>query len=171
MTELVVEKDMVASVHYTGTFPEDGEEFDSSKGSEPLSFLVGHKQMIPGFEREMMGATVGEKRTFTLPPEDAYGQPSDENVVELAKEILPGLDKRTSGELRKQLTKRGVDFKLSTSVTEIKDSKVVFSDEENAENSPKIKKKPLIRKRKKMTITMEDLENAKESDEDKDFVV
>ena len=67
MTELVVEKDMVASVHYTGTFPEDGEEFDSSKGSEPLSFLVGHKQMIPGFEREMMGATVGEKRTFTLP--------------------------------------------------------------------------------------------------------
>ena len=86
MTELVVEKDMVASVHYTGTFPEDGEEFDSSKGSEPLSFLVGHKQMIPGFEREMMGATVGEKRTFTLPPEDAYGQPSDENVVELAKE-------------------------------------------------------------------------------------
>ena len=86
MSELVVEKDMVASVHYTGTFPEDGEEFDSSKGSEPLSFLVGHKQMIPGFEREMMGATVGEKRTFTLPPEDAYGQPSDENVVELAKE-------------------------------------------------------------------------------------
>jgi len=58
---------------------------------------------------------------------------SEVTVVELAKEILPGLDKRTSGELRKQLTKRGVDFKLSTSVTEIKDSKVVFSDEENAE--------------------------------------
>ena len=58
---------------------------------------------------------------------------SEVTVVELAKEILPGLDKRTSGELRKQLSKRGVDFKLSTSVTEIKDSKVVFSDEENAE--------------------------------------
>ena len=32
MTELVVEKDMVASVHYTGTFPEDGEEFDNPLG-------------------------------------------------------------------------------------------------------------------------------------------
>ena len=58
---------------------------------------------------------------------------SEVTVVELAKEILPGLDKRTSGELRKQLSKRGVEFKLSTSVSEIKDSRVVFSDEENAE--------------------------------------
>ena len=58
---------------------------------------------------------------------------SEVTVVELAKEILPGLDKRTSGELRKQLSKRGVDFKLSSSVSEIKDSKVVFSDDESAE--------------------------------------
>jgi len=86
LTDIAIEKDMVATVHYTGTFPEDEEEFDSSKGGEPLSFLVGHKQMIPGFEREMMGAIAGEKRTFTLPPEDAYGQPSDENIVELSKE-------------------------------------------------------------------------------------
>ena len=45
-------------------------------------------------------------------------------VVELAKEILPDLDKRTSGELRKQLSKRGVIFKLGTSVDSINDNKV-----------------------------------------------
>ena len=54
-------------------------------------------------------------------------------VVELAKEILPGLDKRTSGELRKQLTKRGVEFKLNTSIDGIDDKTVNFSDGENKE--------------------------------------
>ena len=51
-------------------------------------------------------------------------------VVELEKEILPGLDKRTSGELRKQLTKRGVTFKMGTSIEEVKDKEVSFSDGE-----------------------------------------
>ena len=56
---------------------------------------------------------------------------SDVVVVELANEILPGLDKRTSGELRKQLSKRGVNFKLGTSVESITDKKVSFSDGES----------------------------------------
>ncbi len=54
---------------------------------------------------------------------------SEVTVVELDKEILPGLDKRTSGELRKQLSARGVDFKLSTSVTNNSDKVVNFSDD------------------------------------------
>ena len=53
-----IENDKVAIVHYRGSFPEDGEEFDSSHGSDPLGYLVGHKNMIPGFEQEMMGAEV-----------------------------------------------------------------------------------------------------------------
>ena len=52
-----VAKDTVARVHYTGTFPDSGEEFDTSRNGDPLTFLVGHKGMIPGFERELMGAT------------------------------------------------------------------------------------------------------------------
>ena len=56
---------------------------------------------------------------------------SDVVVVELASEILPGLDKRTSGELRKQLSKRGVNFKLGTSVDSITDNQVSFSDGES----------------------------------------
>ncbi len=53
---------------------------------------------------------------------------SDVTVVELDTEILPGLDKRTSGELRKQLSKRGVVFKLKTSVDSVENKKVNFSD-------------------------------------------
>tara|TARA_B100000745_G_scaffold106805_1_gene68322 strand:+ start:347 stop:874 length:528 start_codon:yes stop_codon:yes gene_type:complete len=84
-----IEQDTVASVHYTGTFPDSGEEFDSSRGGEPLTFLVGHKGMIPGFEREVMGAGVGDTRSFTLEPEDAYGMPSEENVAEVPRVQFP----------------------------------------------------------------------------------
>ena len=84
-----IEQDTVASVHYTGTFPDSGEEFDSSRDGEPLTFLVGHKGMIPGFEREVMGAEVGDTRSFTLEPEDAYGMPSDEMIQEVPREMFP----------------------------------------------------------------------------------
>ena len=55
---------------------------------------------------------------------------SEVTVVELEDEILPGLDKRTSAELRKQLTKRGVNFKLKTSIESTSNNEIVFSDGE-----------------------------------------
>ena len=45
--------------------------------------------MIPGFEREMMGAEIGDSRTFTLEPDDAYGMPSDELVQEVPRDMFP----------------------------------------------------------------------------------
>ena len=55
---------------------------------------------------------------------------SEVTVVELEDEILPGLDKRTSAELRKQLTKRGVNFKLKTSIESTSNNEIVFLDGE-----------------------------------------
>ena len=75
-----IEQNTIASVHYTGTFT-DGEIFDSSEGRDPLSFEVGKGQMISGFEQEMLGAEIGEKREFTLTPDRAYGE-RDENAVQ-----------------------------------------------------------------------------------------
>lgn len=83
-----IEKDAVASVHYTGTLPESGEVFDSSEGRDPLTFLVGHKQMIPGFEDELMGAEKGERRTFTLDPERAYGEKIPEAIQQIPSEMF-----------------------------------------------------------------------------------
>ncbi len=85
---LVIEQDMVAGVHYTGTFPE-GEVFDSSEGRDALYFLVGHRQMIPGFEEEMMGAAVGEKREFTLTPDRAYGEHDDGAIQVVPRDQFP----------------------------------------------------------------------------------
>ncbi|MDP6906457.1 MAG: peptidylprolyl isomerase [Candidatus Thalassarchaeaceae archaeon] len=84
-----IEKDTVASVHYTGTHPDSGEVFDSSRDGEPLAFLVGHANMIPGFENAMMGAKVGESRQFTLEPADAYGDIEESKVVEMPRDQFP----------------------------------------------------------------------------------
>jgi len=84
----VVEANAIATVHYTGTLPGSGEVFDSSEGRDPLSFLVGHKQMIPVFEEELMGAEKGERRTFTLEPDRAYGQKMEEAIQTIPKDMF-----------------------------------------------------------------------------------
>ena len=88
MTEMIFEKDMVASVHYTGT-KQDDSVFDTSEGRDPLTFLVGYQQMIPGFEEELLGAKVGERRTFTLSPDRAYGERDENGIVELPRSQFP----------------------------------------------------------------------------------
>ncbi len=85
MSETTIAQNVVARVHYTGTLPDTGEVFDSSEGRDPLTYLVGHGQMIPGFEEEMMGAAQGERREFTLEPERAYGHPLQELITDFPK--------------------------------------------------------------------------------------
>ena len=86
MSEITDNK--VVSVHYTGTLPENGEIFDSSEGRDPLTFLVGHKNMIPGFERELMGAKVGYKVEFTLSAEEAYGQYNPDAIQKVPADMF-----------------------------------------------------------------------------------
>jgi FKBP-type peptidyl-prolyl cis-trans isomerase SlyD len=103
MAENTVNENMVASVHYTGTLPENGEVFDSSEGRDPLSFLVGHKQMIPGFEEEIMGAKVGERREFTLTSDRAYGDRDKDAVMEIPREQFKQLEEESKLEVGMQL--------------------------------------------------------------------
>ena len=78
----------IVDVHYTGTL-EDGSEFDSSEGKDPLQFTVGAGQMIAGFENAVYGMKVGETKTVTIPSAEAYG-PHDENLVmEINRDELP----------------------------------------------------------------------------------
>ena len=86
-----IDNNTVARVHYTGTLPDTGEVFDSSVDREPLAFLVGHKQMIPGFERELMGLAAGEKVEFTLSAEDAYGSHNPDAVQQVPKDMFGGI--------------------------------------------------------------------------------
>jgi FKBP-type peptidyl-prolyl cis-trans isomerase 2 len=75
-------------VNYTGKLA-DGTVFDSSVGREPLEFTLGADQMIPGFEKAVFGMKVGEKKTVTIPVDEAYGPYRDDLVAEISRERLP----------------------------------------------------------------------------------
>jgi FKBP-type peptidyl-prolyl cis-trans isomerase len=72
MTETAKSGDMV-EVDYKGSF-ENGEVFDSSEGGDPLMFQLGAGQVIAGFDRAVEGMAVGESKTVTIPPAEAYGE-------------------------------------------------------------------------------------------------
>jgi peptidylprolyl isomerase len=75
-------------IHYTGTL-DDGTEFDSSAGREPLEFAIGSGQVIPGFDSAVDGMTVGDSKTVTIPAGEAYGERHDQLVQEVPKTALP----------------------------------------------------------------------------------
>ncbi|MEW8013905.1 MAG: peptidylprolyl isomerase [Candidatus Sedimenticola endophacoides] len=75
-------------VHYTGTF-DDGTQFDSSQGSEPLEVTLGQGQVIPGFEAALEGMTAGETKSVHIPDEMAYGEYSPEMVQEVERTAIP----------------------------------------------------------------------------------
>ena len=75
-------------IHYTGTL-DDGTEFDSSAGRDPLEFALGGGQVIAGFDNAVDGMTVGEQKSVTIPPEQAYGDRHEQLVQEVPKSALP----------------------------------------------------------------------------------
>ena len=75
-------------IHYTGTL-EDGNKFDSSAGREPLEFAMGSGQVIAGFDNAVDGMAVGESKTVTIAPDEAYGDRHEQLVQQVPRTSLP----------------------------------------------------------------------------------
>ncbi|GAB1410135.1 peptidylprolyl isomerase [Desulfovibrionales bacterium] len=75
-------------VHYIGTL-DDGTQFDSSVGREPLEIILGQGMVIPGFEKAIQGMTVGQKLTVTIPEEEAYGPHLEEMLLRVPLSSFP----------------------------------------------------------------------------------
>jgi FKBP-type peptidyl-prolyl cis-trans isomerase SlpA len=65
---------------------EDGSEVDTNFGGDPVDFVIGDGSLLPGFERRLFGMAAGERQMFTVLPEDAFGQPNDNNVQYLPRD-------------------------------------------------------------------------------------
>ena len=65
---------------------EDGSEVDTNFGDESVSFAVGDGSLLPGFERLLFGMSPGERQMFVVSPENAFGQPNDDNVQSVSRD-------------------------------------------------------------------------------------
>jgi|SRR5919199_474602 peptidylprolyl isomerase len=75
-------------IHYTGKL-DDGTVFDSSVNREPLEFTIDGGQVIPGFEKAVMGMSPGDSKTEKIPMDQAYGPYRQEMVIEVSRQQLP----------------------------------------------------------------------------------
>ncbi len=75
-------------IHYTGKY-EDGTVFDSSEGKDPLEFVAGSQQIIPGLDNAILEMSEGDQQTVTVPPEEAYGDREPALAQEVERSQLP----------------------------------------------------------------------------------
>jgi len=86
-SSMTIENGKTVKVNYKLTV--DGELVDTSEGREPIEFEIGKKQMIPGFEKALIGMKKGDKKSFQITPEDGYGQENPQAYQEVPKDKLP----------------------------------------------------------------------------------
>ena len=116
-----VENGLYVQVEYKGTL-KDGDVFDSSEGHEPLEIEMGAGQLIPGFEAALAGMTVGEKKSFTLDPSEAYGERSDEHTMDFPAKEIPADMKPEVGQTIGLTTPEGQE--VPAIITHVDDEKV-----------------------------------------------
>jgi len=76
------------TVHYTGKL-ENGNIFADSKDDDPIAITIGDGKYIPGLENGVIGMEVGEMKTVTLPPEEAFGTRRQELIVKAQRSQFP----------------------------------------------------------------------------------
>jgi FKBP-type peptidyl-prolyl cis-trans isomerases 2 len=85
---VVIQTGSMVAFDYTLT-DESGTVIDSSKGKEPMHYVHGKGQIIPGLEKELEGLPVGGEKKVTVKPEDGYGPVNPQAFQEIPKEKLP----------------------------------------------------------------------------------
>jgi FKBP-type peptidyl-prolyl cis-trans isomerase SlyD len=86
-----IAQDSVVSIHYILT-SDTGEVIDSSSGNEPLVYLQGRGNLIPGLERELQDKKVGDKLKVRIAPADGYGESDDSLVQDVPRAAFGGVE-------------------------------------------------------------------------------
>lgn len=88
---LLIGDNLVVSMHYKLT-DEGGIVIDSSEGAEPLAYLHGAGNIIPGLEKALVGKVAGDSMTVTVQPEEGYGVVQPELIQAVNREAFQGVD-------------------------------------------------------------------------------
>ena len=94
---MTITQHKVVTVHYKVVDVESGQLIDSSENAEPMTYLHGAQNIIPGLEKALEGKTVGDEIEVTVAPEDAYGDYADERVQQVPLEAFNSMEKVEPG--------------------------------------------------------------------------
>jgi FKBP-type peptidyl-prolyl cis-trans isomerase SlyD len=116
-----ITKHAVVSIEYTLTGP-DGNVIDTSEGHEPLVYMQGVGNLIPGLERELEGKQSGDELSVSIAPADGYGERRDALVQEVSREAFRGVEKIEAGMQFQANTPQGPRV---VRVTQVEDDRVI----------------------------------------------
>ena len=110
-------------IHFTGKL-QDETVIETSKDRDPLEFKIGDGNVIPGLEQGVIGMAAGDKKTIAVSPEEGFGQPQEDLVVDLKKSEFPEDVEFAVGAYLNIETSDGKEFKAK--VVEIKEDTVAL---------------------------------------------
>lgn len=110
----------VASIHYTLT-DDGGEVIDKSPESQPLRYLHGAGNIVPGLEKALAGKQVGDSLKVDVEPEEGYGPRNERLVQVVPRDVFEGVDKVEPGMQFQAQSQRGP---LLVTVVEVGDAQV-----------------------------------------------
>ncbi|HET8790101.1 MAG TPA: peptidylprolyl isomerase [Modicisalibacter sp.] len=116
-----IAQNSVVAFHYTLT-NDEGEVLDSSEGREPLTYLHGAGNIIPGLEKELEGRENGEKLQVAVNPEEGYGETQPSLVQEVPRDSFQGVESIEPGMQFQAQTQGGP---LMVTVTKVEGDTVV----------------------------------------------
>jgi FKBP-type peptidyl-prolyl cis-trans isomerase SlyD len=104
---MAIGRDSVVTLHYT-LKGDDGKVIDQSSPKEPLAYLHGHGNIVPGLERELTGKSAGDKLSVKVAPANGYGEYEQALVQQVPKRSLQGIKNLKLGMQLQAQTPQGV---------------------------------------------------------------
>lgn len=103
---MVIAQDTVVQFHYT-LKDEDGNNLESTSGSDPIEYLHGHENLLGGLENALEGKSTGDNVSVTLPPSEAFGEVRPDSELEVPVDHLMGADQWEPGMIAVVNTNQG----------------------------------------------------------------
>lgn len=104
---MIVAQDAVVLINYT-LKNDAGEVLDKSEAGEPLAYLHGRGNLIPGLEKQIEGKQAGDKLNVSIAPADGYGEHSDDLIQRIPRRSLQGVGNVKVGMQLHAQTEQGV---------------------------------------------------------------
>ncbi len=103
---MAIEDRKVVSFHYT-LKDEAGEEMESSRDRDPMVYLHGYRNIVPGLENAMKGRDVGDTFEVTVPPAEAYGERNPNNLQRISAKHFSNIKRLSPGQMVSLQTRQG----------------------------------------------------------------